>query len=163
MSSLDNNFLWKLKLALKVKIFLWLLHRGVILTNKDNFARWNWHGNKKCCCCSNNKTIQHIFFECQMARLIWRIIHTTFGLLKPKNVIDMFGSWLQGVKWKEKNLILTGVSVVCWSIWLSRNDSVFDKLNTQSCLQLFFKATHWIRFWTLLQKQEAQDTVPGTC
>jgi hypothetical protein len=74
-----------------------------------------------------------------MARLIWRIIHTTFSLLKSKNVIDMFGSWLQGVKWKEKNLILIGVSVVCWSIWLSRNDSVFDKVNTQSCLPALFQ------------------------
>jgi hypothetical protein len=61
----------------------------------------------------NNNIIQHLFFQCHMARLFWRLIHTTFVLEKSNNV---FGSWLQGLRWKEKNLILTGVSVVCWSI-----------------------------------------------
>jgi hypothetical protein len=43
-----NRFLWKLKIPLKVKVFLWFLYRGVTLT-KDNLAKINWHGNKKCC------------------------------------------------------------------------------------------------------------------
>ena len=88
---LINKSLWKLKLPLKVKVFLWFLHWGVILT-KDNLVREHWHGNEKCCYCSNNETIQHLFFECHMARLIWRVIHTTFGLKKPNNVIHMFGT-----------------------------------------------------------------------
>ena len=111
---LINKSLWKLKLPLKVKVFLWFLHRGVILT-KDNLVRRNWHGNEKCCYCSNNETIQHLFFECHMARLIWRIIHITFGLQKTNNVIHMLGSWLQGIGEKKKNLIPTCVSVVCWA------------------------------------------------
>ena len=35
-----NKSVWKLKIPLKVKIFIWLLHRGVILT-KDNLAKRN--------------------------------------------------------------------------------------------------------------------------
>ena len=35
-----NKPLWKLKIPLKVKVFIWLLHRGVILT-KDNLAKRN--------------------------------------------------------------------------------------------------------------------------
>ena len=85
----------EIKLPLKVKVFLWFIHRGVIVT-KDNLVRRNWHVNEKCCYCSNNKIIQHLFFECHMARLIWRIIHTTLGLQKTKNVIHIFGTWLQG-------------------------------------------------------------------
>ena len=53
------------------------------------------------------------------------IIHATFGLQKSNNVIHMFGTWLQGIKWKERNLILTGVSIVCWAMWVSTNDIVF--------------------------------------
>jgi hypothetical protein len=33
-----NMLIWKLKLPLKIKIFLWYLARGVILT-KDNLAK----------------------------------------------------------------------------------------------------------------------------
>ena len=44
----DNRKLWKLKIPLKVKIFLWFLNKGVILT-RDNLARRNWQGCKKMC------------------------------------------------------------------------------------------------------------------
>ena len=76
-----NKPLWKLKIPLKVKVFIWLLHCGVILT-KDNLAKCNWHGNMQCCFCTNHETIAHLFFDCHLARLIWRIIHITFGLKK---------------------------------------------------------------------------------
>ena len=36
-----NKKLWKLKIPLKIKIFLWYIKRRVILT-KDNLARRNW-------------------------------------------------------------------------------------------------------------------------
>ena len=36
-----NKRIWKLKISLKIKIFLWYLKWGVILT-KDNLARRNW-------------------------------------------------------------------------------------------------------------------------
>ena len=107
--------------------------------------------------------LQHLFFECYMARLIWMIIHATFGLQKSNNVIHMFGTWLQGIKWKERNLILTGVSVVCWAMWLSRNDIVFDNVNPQPCLQILFRATYWIRFWALLRKEDDMNTIPENC
>lgn len=35
-----NKTLWKLKMSLKIKIFMWYLFKGVILT-KDNLARMN--------------------------------------------------------------------------------------------------------------------------
>jgi hypothetical protein len=43
-----HKVLWKLKLPLKIKISVWSLLKGVILT-KDNLARRNWQGNKKIC------------------------------------------------------------------------------------------------------------------
>jgi hypothetical protein len=38
-----HTFIWKLKVPLEIKIFLWYLQRGIILT-KDNLARKNWKG-----------------------------------------------------------------------------------------------------------------------
>ena len=40
-----NRSLWKLKIPLKVKVFIWLLHHGVILT-KDNLAKRHWQGTQ---------------------------------------------------------------------------------------------------------------------
>jgi hypothetical protein len=36
----NNKFIWELKIPLKIKIFLWYLQRGVILT-KDNLTKRN--------------------------------------------------------------------------------------------------------------------------
>ena len=44
----QNRTLWKTRISLKIKIFMWYLHRGVVLT-KDNLAKLNWHGSKKMC------------------------------------------------------------------------------------------------------------------
>jgi hypothetical protein len=30
---------------------------------KDNLAKRNWQGNKRCCFCANDETIQHLFFS----------------------------------------------------------------------------------------------------
>jgi len=38
---LKTLLFWRLKIPLKVKIFIWLLHKGVILT-KDNLIRRRW-------------------------------------------------------------------------------------------------------------------------
>ena len=57
--------IWHMKVSLKIKIFLWFLKKGVIMT-KDNLAKRNWNGIKACCFCSTPEIIQHLFFVCIM-------------------------------------------------------------------------------------------------
>ena len=40
------KYLWKMKVPLKIKIFMWFLRRKVVLT-KDNLAKRKWEGSKK--------------------------------------------------------------------------------------------------------------------
>ncbi len=90
-----KDLIWKLRIPLKNKIFLWYLKKGVILT-KDNLAKRNWKGSTKCCFCNHNETIQHLFFDCHVARFVWSILFITFGINPPNNVANMFGIWLKG-------------------------------------------------------------------
>jgi hypothetical protein len=46
-----NSHLWKIRIPLKIKVFLWLLYRESILT-KDNLVKRNCHGKDKCCFCN---------------------------------------------------------------------------------------------------------------
>jgi hypothetical protein len=39
----NHKLIWKLNLPIKIKIFLWYLVKGVILT-KDNLIKRNWNG-----------------------------------------------------------------------------------------------------------------------
>ena len=75
--------LWKLKIPLKIKIFLWYLKkRGVTLT-KDNLAKRNWQGSIKCSLCSSVETIQHLSLTATL-HVLFRILcisHMEFNLL----------------------------------------------------------------------------------
>jgi hypothetical protein len=55
-----KKFIWKLKIPLKDKIFLWFIQQGVILT-KDNLAQKNWVGSQKCCFYDRNEMIKLFF------------------------------------------------------------------------------------------------------
>ena len=60
-----RKYIWKLKIPLKIKIFMWFLFNKVILT-KDNLAKRNWNGCKKCVFCDSEESIDHLFFTCPL-------------------------------------------------------------------------------------------------
>jgi len=153
----DNKKLWKLKTPLKIKIFLWYLRRGVILT-KDNLARRNWQGSQKCCFCHENETIQHLFFDCRLSKMVWSMVHAAWGIRRPSSVANLFGGWLNGIPKQFKNLILVGAAALCWSVWLCRNAAVFENKHS-SFLQVLYRTTHWLRTWATLQQPTSQEAL----
>jgi hypothetical protein len=158
----NSSYLWKIKLSLKIKIFLWLLYREAMLT-KDNLVKRNWHSNERCCFCNNFETVQHLFFYCALAKFTWRVIDLFFGLGAPNNIRNMFGAWVQNMNVKNKRLFYVAIGVMLWSIWLSRNDIVFNKTPISSYLQGIFRGTHWTRMWAKFQKEENQNVLQTTC
>jgi hypothetical protein len=148
----DNKMIWKMKIPLKTKVFGWYLHRGVILT-KDNLVKRDWHGNKSCVFCHHGETIKHLFFQCRFARSIWSIIQVASDLYPPRSVANIFGNWLHGIDNRFRTLIRVGALFVLWSLWLCRNDKVFnDKLS--SPLQAIYQFTGTLRLWSSLQRVE---------
>jgi hypothetical protein len=103
-----RKYLWKIKVPLKIRIFMWFLNRKEILT-KDNLAKRNWTGCKKCAFCDEEETIEHLFLKCKFARLIWRVVHFTFNMPPPTNIKNMFGNWLNGIDKFAKARIRIGV------------------------------------------------------
>jgi hypothetical protein len=103
---------WKSKIPLKIKILLWYLKNGVVLT-KDNLVKRQWKGCIKCCFCTEQETIQHIFFDCPMARLMWEIVCFTFGVKKTMDVKNLFGPFLRSFLSKIRNLVLIGMVAFC--------------------------------------------------
>ena len=117
---------------------MWYLKRAVLLT-KDNLARRNWIGSKVCSFCNWEETIQHLFFDCAYARFFWRAIHLVFGLAPPKDVDDLFNHWLKQGGRKPNLYLLTGISAMCWVIWLSRNDVIFNICQPKTFFQVLFR------------------------
>jgi hypothetical protein len=128
-----KKYIWKMKVLLKIKIFMWFLDRKEILT-KDNIIWRNWVGRESCCFCDGKESMQHLFFDCPFTKIIWRIIHMTFGLSPPKNITNLFVNWLKGIPKKELIKIRVGVCAVIWTTWNIRNVlSLTNQKNLHFC------------------------------
>jgi hypothetical protein len=157
-----RKYIWKIKVPLKIKIFMWFLYKKVILT-KDNLAKLNWNGCKKCAFCDANESINHLFFDCPFAKLIWRTIQFTFNIPPPANVTNMFGNWLNGVDKRSKEQIRTGICALMWAIWNCRNDIVFNKSTNSHFLQVIRMVTHWIHEWSYLLPEAQRTHMDSGC
>jgi hypothetical protein len=63
-----NKWIWKVKIPLKIKIFLWQLFQNAIL---DNLKKRNLVGSPLCSFCYQKETMRHLFFECSNAKVVW--------------------------------------------------------------------------------------------
>jgi hypothetical protein len=135
----SNDKLWKLKLPLRIKVFGWYLQKKVIHT-KVNLAKWNWHGSKKGVFCHQDETIKDLFFQCQFARSIWSVIQLASTLYQPRSVSNLLWNWLNGVDDSFEKHIRVGAIAIIWSLWLYRNDKVFNDKNS-SLLKVIYRCT----------------------
>lgn len=148
-------------MPLKVKIFMWYLRRGVVLT-KDNLARRNWKESKKCSFYTHNETIKHLFFQCKFARSTWLVIQIVSNLYPPTSVANVYGHWLDGISNTFSTLIQVGASALLWSLWLCRNDCIFNG-KIYSPMQVIYRCTHWLRTWFSLHRTEYQSLFKVVC
>ena len=129
-----------------------------VLLTKDNLRRKNWKGSQKCNYCNCNDTIKHLFFDCQRAKVIWRTVQVATGLTPPRSVTHMLENWLQNLNAWEAFTILTGAAALCWAIWCCRNDIIFYNVKHSCFMQVIFRETYWLRFWSMLQhKKRTKD------
>jgi hypothetical protein len=93
----NKSLLWKVKVPLKIKIFLFDTYKKVLHSQKVILQKGIGKRKTKCCFCSSLEIIQHLFFYYHFAGFIWNIVHITFGIQPPHSITYMFGSWLNGV------------------------------------------------------------------
>jgi hypothetical protein len=161
IDKISNNRLWKLKIPLRIKVFGWYLRKGVILT-KDNLARRNWNGRKACVFCHQNEIIKHLFFQCRYGRSIWSVIQVASTLFSLCSITNIFGNWLSGIDNRFKKHIRVGAIAFIRSLWLCRNDKVFnDKIS--SILQVIYRGINTLRLWSSLQRVKDRDLFTEVC
>jgi hypothetical protein len=77
---------------------------------------------------NNYEMIQHLFFDCTLAKFIWRIIQLIFRLGVPTTMRNVFGACVQNMNIRSKHILYIGIGVMFWRMWLRRNDNIFNKL-----------------------------------
>jgi hypothetical protein len=66
----NNKKLWKSKLPLKIKVFMWQVYQDAILT-RENMRKKDCTGNPKCSFSGNIETHNHLFFTYSIAQSVW--------------------------------------------------------------------------------------------
>ena len=111
-----HKLIWKLKIPLKIKIFLCFFFQKRVILTKDNLARKNWKGSLKCCFCNCNESITHLLFYCHHAKEIWKIVYLAIGLTPPRSIFHMLGNWLSNFDNNERRVVLVGAAALCCAI-----------------------------------------------
>lgn len=90
---LKSLHIWKIKVPLRIKIFMWFVDKEVIRT-KGNLAKQRWEGSKRCYFCDLDETIKHLFLDCPLAKLLWHTVYIAYNVSSPNSINMLFGRWL---------------------------------------------------------------------
>ena len=150
------NLIWKAKLPLKIKIWLWLIEHNAILT-KDNLAKKNWTGNMQCTFCNNPESIDHLFFECVTAKYTWSLVAFVLGASHRPTSFGQFWQWILGLLPHRNQFHMVGLAAICWAIWTSRNKSCFEQKIINSPTEILCSASFFLKYWAGLQMGQNKD------
>lgn len=138
--------LWKTKIPLKIKIFIWLVKEGKILT-KDNLAKKGWIGDQSCIFCGSLETIDHLFVTCPLISSLWSWIAThnnfTYNCLTLSD-LWLFDAW---IPLKDRFLIELIRAATLWVVWLARNKTCFNNTAIPSLATLGSQIISLTSFW----------------
>ncbi|OMO52105.1 reverse transcriptase [Corchorus capsularis] len=120
--------LWNLKVAPKVKNFLWRSCRNIVPT-KENLVKRHCSLFSQCDRCGAEvESLEHILFFCPFAQAVWRASHFSYS---PRS--EGFVSFL---KWWEESAntivsfgslnVVELIRYLCWNVWKARNSFVFE-------------------------------------
>jgi hypothetical protein len=88
--------IWKCKIPLKIRIFLWkAFHNRIQVANQLKLR--NWKGNEFCVLYGEREDINHIIFSCPLFGFVWIFMSEVLGWDDfPRSMEELIGEWLPG-------------------------------------------------------------------
>lgn len=158
---MDRREIWKGKIPLKIKHFLFLVGRERIPC-AANLVKRNWKGGDEFCkLCAKIETPNRVMFKCPVAIFSWCVMKEALNLQKL-----LVSFWecmgLRRDKGTRKVWVLL-VASLCWAVWLTRNDWVFNDILIKSPLHIVYRALAFAQKWSVLLKEEEAAVLEQWC
>jgi hypothetical protein len=84
--------------------------KNIILT-KINLAKKGWKGSVLCEFYGGREDMNHLFFECPMAKYNWSVASCALGIgTKPENFYDLCQNWLQKFTGHDRTVVMLYIS-----------------------------------------------------
>ena len=141
--------IWKCRLPVKIKVFLWQISNNRIPTGAELKKR-NWRGSAVCNICETSETADHIFFSRVMAKFVWSCFKEALGWDRiPASWQDLLDNWipLGGADYNSK---LFTFAIILWSIWTSRNKRMIEGKFPRSPTELLYNCNSFLQKWKVL-------------
>lgn len=143
----SHKKIWKGKVPLNIKIFIWLMTNNALLT-KDNLIRSRWSASPVCQFCDQEESVDHLFFTCPIAKVIWVVIAKGIGDNNIPTSLSQCWSWCEQWLRTGEKFHLWGISSICWAIWKARNKAYFEGKFIKNPIEILCHAGALLRFWT---------------
>jgi hypothetical protein len=146
---------WKTKVPLKIRIFLWQVINDKI-QSAEQLKKRNWPGPTACKMCGVLESTSHIFFRCALANFCWCMCRDALGWpFPPSEAVDIF-NFCYNFSNKQTRRVLYLFGAVAWSLWLIRNEFVFQNIVIHSPNVGIFRAISFLQKWKVMNKEMEQ-------
>lgn len=153
--------IWGANLPLKVKIFLWELCNDKI-QSAEQLKKRNWNGPIECKLCGQTESAEHIFVTCAVAKLCRSVVRDALEWARlPTCMEDVIEKLVEGSH-KTNRAFVFLFGCLSWSLWLIRNDLVFNDITIASPDVGIFRAISYMQKWRILSKAEDQPGIDAT-
>ena len=151
--------LWKLAVPPRVHIFLWLVSHNKIMT-RDNLRKRQILKPEECSFCLEKESVNHLLFECIVAKNIWAVISDFFAVTIGDSFESVARFWVSNTKNAALNSIC---AAVMWSIWKFRNDLTFNGVVWLNTKQVLRRILLVVQSWKIIFRDRSLPQIEAFC
>ena len=145
--------LWKARLPLKIKIFIWQLCLDKLPTSV-NIAKRNGLPNGSCAVWGEPETANHVFFHCHMARFAWTAVREAAGRdWDPRSGVELC-ALLSSVSGSARRVVWSCVGALLWALWRIRNKLTIEGVFPSHPADVIFKCVIFLQQWAPLARRQ---------
>lgn len=159
VSSRVAGCIWKSRLPLKIKFFLWQIFNNKLQVAKSLVKRGR-KGSSKCCLCSCLEDINHILFKCHLAKLVWGMLREIYSFQNcPRSLGEFSSFWLLGKGPWPKRVIIFVFAAFAWALWTCRNKMMIEKHFPKAPTDVIYSAISFMQKWSFLLKEGDRERI----
>jgi hypothetical protein len=118
---------------------------------RDKLSKMRHVEDPSCLFCSNGESAHHLFFECYVAKVMWRNLSEYLGEGDWGDFESLASFWLCSKKFKILNIHTTAI---LWALWKKmRNYLCFQVNQWYEMHVVFCRCAKILRRWCIMQKE----------
>lgn len=140
---------WNLKIPPRVQFFLSLLSKNKLLT-RDNLSIRRKAEEKTCLFCCELESVNHLFFDCVVAKQLWSVMSDIFGRSLGSDFLSIGQLWISNNKFLDCNMFS---AAALWGLWKLRNKICFQGIAWKDMRLVLMNIAVTVQSWALLCPQ----------